>query len=76
LARVVRALAVRLARAGMRVLVFEADRAHTDQPSSTHTIQSLGIWLLDELGVGAQIRAVTPARRTALIEPAPEALTG
>ena len=55
------ALAAYAARAGMRVLALEADALHTDQPFSTHAIQALGLDRLDELGVGARIRAVTPA---------------
>jgi menaquinone-9 beta-reductase len=62
------ALAVHLARAGMRVLVFEADQLHADQPFSTHAIQSRGMDLLDELGVGAQLRAVTPMVRCTRLE--------
>jgi flavin-dependent dehydrogenase len=62
------ALAVHLARAGLRVLVFEADSLRTDQPFSTHAIQSVGMDLLDELGVGASIRALTPAVRATRLE--------
>lgn len=57
------ALAVHLQRAGMRVLLLDADKLHTGQPFSTHAIQAPGMALLDELGVGQRIRACTPAVR-------------
>jgi flavin-dependent dehydrogenase len=58
-------LALRLARGGMRVLVLESSALHTNQAFSTHVIQMLGMDLLDELGIGDRIRAVTPPVRTA-----------
>ncbi|HKU42629.1 MAG TPA: NAD(P)/FAD-dependent oxidoreductase [Polyangiales bacterium] len=58
-------LALRLARAGMRTLVLESAALHSDQPFSTHVIQTVGMDLLDELGIGERVRAVTPAVRTA-----------
>jgi flavin-dependent dehydrogenase len=62
------ALAIHLMRAGMRVIVLEADALHTDQPFSTHVIQTPGMDLLDELGVGERVRALTPPIRSARFE--------
>jgi len=53
-------LAIHLRRAGMRVLLLDADKLHSDQPFSTHAIQLPGMDLLDELGVGDAVRARTP----------------
>ena len=58
-------LALRLARSGMRVVVFESDALHTDQPFSTHVIQTVGMDLLDELGLGDRVRSLTSPIRTA-----------
>jgi flavin-dependent dehydrogenase len=49
----------------MRVLVLESAALHTNKAFSTHVIQTLGMDLLDELGIGDRIRAVTPPVRTA-----------
>lgn len=57
-------LATWLARGGARVLLLDAAALPRDQTSSTHLIQPYGIALLDELGVGDAVRAITsPIRR-------------
>jgi 2-polyprenyl-6-methoxyphenol hydroxylase-like FAD-dependent oxidoreductase len=53
-------LATFLARAGGSVLLLDKDRLPSDQILSTHTIHSPGLDVLDEVGVGAAIRAVAP----------------
>ncbi|MET0386093.1 MAG: NAD(P)/FAD-dependent oxidoreductase, partial [Polyangiales bacterium] len=53
-------LAAHLSRAGMRVLALDADKLHSDQPFSTHVLQTPAVEWLDELGVGDQLRACTP----------------
>ncbi len=40
--------------------MLDADKIPSDQPFSTHAISSLGMDLLDELGVGEKIRRVAP----------------
>jgi menaquinone-9 beta-reductase len=54
-------LATLLARGGRRVLVLEASSRGTDMPMSTHFLQPPGMDVLDRLGVGERVRAVTPA---------------
>jgi menaquinone-9 beta-reductase len=56
-------LAILLARAGASVLVVERDTLPSDYVLSTHTIHPPGIDVLDDLGVGAAVRAVTPPTR-------------
>jgi flavin-dependent dehydrogenase len=53
-------LATFLARAGASVLLLDKDRLPSDQILSTHTIHPPGLDVLDEVGVGAAIRAVAP----------------
>jgi flavin-dependent dehydrogenase len=53
-------LATFLARTGASVLLLEKDRLPSDQILSTHTIHPPGLDVLDEVGVGAAIRAVAP----------------
>jgi flavin-dependent dehydrogenase len=53
-------LATLLARAGQKVLLLDADKLPSDQPLSTHFVQPIGMDWLDELGVGARIRALAP----------------
>jgi flavin-dependent dehydrogenase len=53
-------LAVHLARAGQSVLLLDAARLPSDQPMSTHFISPLGVSWLDELGVGAEVRSMSP----------------
>jgi flavin-dependent dehydrogenase len=53
-------LATMLARGGQKVLLLDADKLPGDQPMSTHFVQPLGMDWLDELGVGARIRALVP----------------
>lgn len=62
------ALAIYLARAGASVVVLEAGRLGTDQVLSTHTIHPGGMDLLDELGVGAAVRSVSPPARVIRFE--------
>ncbi|MET0388484.1 MAG: NAD(P)/FAD-dependent oxidoreductase [Polyangiales bacterium] len=54
-------LATKLSKQGLRVLVLEASGRGTNMPMSTHLIQPPGMDALDRLGVGARVRAVTPA---------------
>jgi flavin-dependent dehydrogenase len=61
-------LATLLARAGQKVLVLDADELPGDQPMSTHFVQALGMDWLDELGVGARIRALAPPSRRVRID--------
>jgi flavin-dependent dehydrogenase len=56
-------LATLLARGGQQVLLLDADELPSDQPMSTHFVQPIGMDWLDELGVGARIRTLTPATR-------------
>jgi flavin-dependent dehydrogenase len=53
-------LATLLARGGQKVLLLDADTLPGDQPMSTHFVQAIGMDWLDELGVGARIRALAP----------------
>lgn len=54
-------LGAELARAGVKTLIVEADKAGADMPLSTHLVQPPGMRALDRLGVGERVRAVTPA---------------
>jgi len=56
-------LAIALSRAGQKVLLLDADKLPSDQPLSTHYIQALGVDWLDELGVGARVRELSPPSR-------------
>src|SRR5258706_5593907 len=53
-------LAVHLSRGGMKVCVLDAAKLPSDQPFSTHAIAAPGMDYLDELGVGARVRAGAP----------------
>jgi len=53
-------LATLLAKAGASVLLLDKDRRGTDQILSTHTIHPPGLDVLDDVGVGAAVRAVAP----------------
>ncbi len=57
------ALAAFLSRKGARVLLLDADAMPSDHVVSTHSINPLGMDVLDELGVGDAVRAVTPSSR-------------
>jgi len=57
-------LAAFLARAGAKVLVIDKDRMPSDQVLSTHELHTSGMDVLDELGVGAAVRAVVPPNRS------------
>jgi len=61
------ALGAMLAKRGMRTLVLDADALPSDMPMSTHYIQPPGMDVLDELGVGDAVRAVTPASTRILV---------
>ena len=56
-------LATFLARAGAKVLLLDKDPLPSDYVISTHGISPPGIDVLDEVGVGDAVRAVTPAAR-------------
>ena len=56
-------LATFLARAGADVLVLDKDAMPSDQVLSTHNVHPAGMRVLDELGVGAAVRALAPACR-------------
>jgi flavin-dependent dehydrogenase len=53
-------LAIRLARAGQKVLLLDAAKLPSDQPMSTHFVAPIGVDWLDELGVGAEVRRRSP----------------
>lgn len=53
-------LATYLARGGASVLVLDKDALPSDQILSTHTIHAAGMEVLDEIGVGAAVRAIAP----------------
>lgn len=55
-----------LQREGVKTLVLEAAPRHADMPLSTHFMQPPGMDVLDDIGVGEQVRAVTPPTRRAL----------
>jgi menaquinone-9 beta-reductase len=58
------ALATLLAREGASVVVLEKDPLHTYQVLSTHTIHPPAMDVLDDIGVGDAVRAVSPPSRT------------
>lgn len=53
-------LSMILARAGKRVVAIDADELPSDQPMSTHFIGVYGMKVLDELGLGDEVRAIAP----------------
>jgi len=53
-----------LARAGKRVVVVDAADFPSDQPMSTHFIGIYGMRILDELGLGDQVREIAPTVHT------------
>jgi flavin-dependent dehydrogenase len=61
-------LAIHLAKAGQKVLLLDASKLPSDQPMSTHVVGALGADWLDELGVGAEIRKMTPPNHGIRIE--------
>jgi flavin-dependent dehydrogenase len=61
-------LATWLARAGRRVLLLDAARLPSDMVMSTHFVQSVGMQVLDELGVGNSVRALAPGSSRLRIE--------
>lgn len=62
------ALGAMLAKRGVRTLVLDADALPSDMPMSTHYIQPPGMDVLDELGVGDAVRAVTPPSARVRVE--------
>lgn len=54
-------LATLLARRGLRILLLEASSRGSNMPMSTHLVQAPGMDVLDRLGLGARVRAATPA---------------
>ncbi len=54
-------LATLLAKRGVRTLVLEASSRGTNMPMSTHLVMPPGMAVLDRIGLGARVRAVTPA---------------
>jgi 2-polyprenyl-6-methoxyphenol hydroxylase-like FAD-dependent oxidoreductase len=61
-------LAAHLSRAGQKVLLVDAAPLPSDQPMSTHSLGPIGVELLDELGVGAEVRRLSPASHTVRID--------
>ena len=61
-------LATLLARGGQKVLLLDSAKLPSDQPLSTHYIHAVGMDWLDELGVGAQIRALSPPSRVTRLQ--------
>src|SRR5688500_643575 len=61
-------LATFLARGGASVLVVDKDRLPSDQPTSTHTTRPPGMDVLDELGVGDEVRRLSPASRVVRLQ--------
>jgi flavin-dependent dehydrogenase len=61
-------LATLLARAGQKVLLLDSDKLPSDQPLSTHFIHALGVDWLDELGVGAGVRELSPPSRVSRLD--------
>ena len=57
------ATAALLQREGVRTLVVEAAPRHADMPLSTHFMQPPGMDVLDDMGVGDKVRALTPPTR-------------
>lgn len=53
-------LSMILARAGKRVVAVDADAMPSDQPMSTHFIGPYGMMVLDDLGLGDEVRAIAP----------------
>ena len=61
-------LAIHLARAGQRVLLLDAAKLPSDQPLSTHFISPIGVEWLDELGVGAEVRRMSPPSKAMRVD--------
>jgi menaquinone-9 beta-reductase len=56
-------LATHLARGGQQVLLLDAGKLPSDQPISTHFVSPIGVEWLDDLGVGAEVRRLSPPSR-------------
>jgi flavin-dependent dehydrogenase len=61
-------LAVHLARAGQKVLLLDAAKLPSDQPMSTHFVGPLGVAWLDELGVGTEVRRMSPPSKVVRLD--------
>jgi flavin-dependent dehydrogenase len=57
-------LAALMARRGATVLLLDRDRLPSDQPISTHTIHPPGMDVLDEIGIGEEVRRGLRPMRT------------
>ncbi|PUA26341.1 MAG: hypothetical protein B0W54_21455 [Cellvibrio sp. 79] len=53
-------LAIYLARAGLSVLLLDSAKMPRDMTLSTHFIQGAGMKVLDELGIGDELRRIAP----------------
>ncbi|MGO9837145.1 MAG: NAD(P)/FAD-dependent oxidoreductase [Polyangiaceae bacterium] len=53
-------LATHLARAGQKVLLLDSAKLPSDHPLSTHFVSPIGVEWLDDLGVGAEVRRLSP----------------
>lgn len=56
-------LAVFLGRAGLKVLLLDSVKMPRDMTLSTHFIQGAGMKVLDEIGLGSELRKIAPATR-------------
>jgi flavin-dependent dehydrogenase len=56
-------LAIHLARAGQKVLLLDAAKLPSDHPLSTHFVPPIGVEWLDDLGVGDEVRRLSPPSR-------------
>lgn len=56
-------LAAMLAARGLSVIVLDRDRLPSDVVVSTHTLHPKGLDVLDGLGIGEAVRALSPASR-------------
>ena len=56
-------LAIYLGRAGLKVLLLDSVKMPRDMTLSTHFIQGAGMKVLDEIGVGSELRKIAPATK-------------
>jgi flavin-dependent dehydrogenase len=61
-------LAIHLARAGQKVLLLDASKLPSDQPISTHFVSPVGVEWLDELGVGSEVRRMSPPSKVVRLD--------
>lgn len=57
------ALGTFLSRSGVDTLLLDANARYSDMPMSTHYVHPPGMDVLDELGIGDDVRRATPASR-------------